>query len=305
MTTSSPTVMVSIRCCTYNHEKYIRQCLDGFVMQKTNFAFEAIVHDDASTDGTQEIIKEYARRYPEIIKPILETENLWRKRDGSLRRVVDNACVGKYVAFCEGDDYWTDPNKLQSQVDFLESHGDFTLCFHSSAVLNENHAVQYIKCESIEEREYFTNDIFPAWIIATASVMCRREVLEAPVRHRRWLSYGDIAFFLTAAKTGRLWGMKKQMSVYRINAGGFTQKSKVPDYRKWIKHERCLRMNFPAINRSVINRNISGYYYSLAKNDSRMKDRIRDYSMSFFNSPVFFFRKLKEALQRRIIRKGL
>ena len=117
-------LMVTIRCITYNHESYIRQCLDGFLMQKTTFRFEAIVHDDASTDGTATIIREYADKYPNIIKPIFETENQYSKRDGSLRRILDAHTHGKYIAMCEGDDYWTDPYKLQKQVDFLESHPD-------------------------------------------------------------------------------------------------------------------------------------------------------------------------------------
>lgn len=120
-------LMVSIMCITYNHEPYIRQCLEGFVMQKTNFRFEAIVHDDASTDGTAAIIREYAEKYPDIIKPIYETENQYSKHDGSLRRIMDEACKGKYIALCEGDDYWTDPQKLQIQVDFMENHQIFSM----------------------------------------------------------------------------------------------------------------------------------------------------------------------------------
>lgn len=108
--------MVSIKCLVYNHAPYLRQCLDGFVMQKTNFRFEAIVHDDCSTDGSQEIIKEYAAKYPDIIKPIYETENQYSKHDGSLSRIIYKHIRGKYIAHCEGDDYWTDPNKLQLQV---------------------------------------------------------------------------------------------------------------------------------------------------------------------------------------------
>lgn len=115
-------VVVSIRCFTYNHEPYIRQCLEGFVMQKTNFRFEAVVHDDASTDGTAAIIREYAEKYPDIIKPIYETENQYSKHDGSLKRIMDAHMRGKYIAICEGDDYWTDPYKLQKQVSYLESH---------------------------------------------------------------------------------------------------------------------------------------------------------------------------------------
>lgn len=128
--------LVSIRCCTYNHAPYIRQCLDGFVMQKTNFKFEAIVHDDASTDGTADIVREYASKYPDIIKPIYETENQYSKQDGSLSRIM-NAAVSpsaKYIALCEGDDYWTDPYKLQKQVDFLETNPEYSLCCGKSRV---------------------------------------------------------------------------------------------------------------------------------------------------------------------------
>lgn len=99
---NSDILMVTIRCIAYNHEPYIRQCLEGFVIQKTNFRFEAIVHDDASTDGTAAIIREYAEKYPNIIKPIFETENQYSKRDGSLRRIMDSHTRGKYVAMCEG-----------------------------------------------------------------------------------------------------------------------------------------------------------------------------------------------------------
>ena len=120
-------LMVSIWCITYNHEPYIRQCLDGFVMQKTNFRFEAIVHDDASTDGTAAIVREYAEKYPDIIKPIFETENQYSKGDGSLDRIFQETCKGKYTALFEGDDYWIDPLKLQKQVDFLECYDDYTL----------------------------------------------------------------------------------------------------------------------------------------------------------------------------------
>ena len=114
MTPTTP--LVAIRCITYNQAAYIRQCLDGFVMQRTDFAFVAIVHDDCSTDGTDDIVREYAQRYPHIIKPIFETENQYSKGDGSLSRIMTQACNNtgaKYIAMCEGDDYWTDPLKLQ------------------------------------------------------------------------------------------------------------------------------------------------------------------------------------------------
>lgn len=120
-------LMVTIRCMTYNQAPYIRQCLDGFVMQKTDFHFEAIVHDDASTDGTADIVREYAEKYPDIIKPIIETENQYSQKNGSLARIMNEHTHGKYIALCEGDDYWIDPLKLQKQVEFLEANPDYGL----------------------------------------------------------------------------------------------------------------------------------------------------------------------------------
>ena len=117
--TTDNNILLTINCLTYNQCDYIRQALDGFLMQKTNFRYIISVHDDASTDGTQDIITEYARKYPDLIKATLEKENQYSKHDGSLRRIVESHLQGKYVAFCEGDDYWTDAYKLQKQVDFL------------------------------------------------------------------------------------------------------------------------------------------------------------------------------------------
>lgn len=121
--------LVSIRCLVFNHEPYLRQCLDGFVMQQTTFPFEAIVHDDASTDGSAVIIREYAEKYPDIIKPIYETENQWGK--GTINKTMAAAIhpAAKYIAICEGDDYWIDPLKLQKQVDFLENNPSYNMVY--------------------------------------------------------------------------------------------------------------------------------------------------------------------------------
>lgn len=133
--------LVAIQCITYNHEPYIRDALEGFVMQKTDFPFVAIVHDDASTDGTAAIIREYAEKYPDIIKPIYEYENQYSKPDGSLGRVMYEAVLAtgaKYVAICEGDDYWTSQIKLQKQSIFLEKHIEYSMCFHNVYTKNES-----------------------------------------------------------------------------------------------------------------------------------------------------------------------
>lgn len=123
-------ILVSISCITYNHAPFIRQCLDSFLMQKTNFAFEVLIHDDCSTDGTTDIIREYEKKYPDIIKPIYEEENQYQqgKPAGSAVWNFPRA-KGKYIAMCEGDDYWIDQYKLQKQVDILESNPDVTFVY--------------------------------------------------------------------------------------------------------------------------------------------------------------------------------
>lgn len=137
-------IMVTVVCLTYNHEKYIRQCLDGFVMQKTNFRFEVIIHDDASTDNTADIIREYEEQYPEIIKPILQKENQYQKGKKILKSVCLKDMKGKYVALCEGDDYWTDKHKLQKQFDAMENNPSCKMCLCKVRAVQEN-------CERMEQ----------------------------------------------------------------------------------------------------------------------------------------------------------
>ena len=127
--------LVSICSLTYNHEPFIRQCLNGFMMQKTNFEFEVLIHDDASTDNTATIIREYEAKYPDIIKPIYREVNLYSQgQSGFFARFLFPLAKGKYIALCEGDDYWTDPLKLQKQVDFLEGNEEYGMCVSNRLV---------------------------------------------------------------------------------------------------------------------------------------------------------------------------
>lgn len=130
--------LVSVKCLAFNQEKYIAQTLDGFLIQETDFPFEVIVHDDASKDRTAEILREYEKKYPLIVKPVYQTENQWSKHDGSLTRAANAPLKGKYIAECEGDDYWTNPNKLQMQADFLESHDDYFAIGHNVRIVDDN-----------------------------------------------------------------------------------------------------------------------------------------------------------------------
>lgn len=140
-------IMVSVICTTYNHEKYIGQCLENMVNQKTNFKYEIIVHDDASTDSTASIIMRMQKEYPDILKPILQKENQLSQGCVSADIGVKEA-RGKYLAFCEGDDYWCDDEKLQKQYDYMESHEDCSFCFHDTYTY-------YVSKDILEEGWYY------------------------------------------------------------------------------------------------------------------------------------------------------
>lgn len=214
-------IQVTIRCFTFNHERFIRQCLEGFVMQKADFRFEAIVHDDASTDNTAAIIREYAEKYPDIIKPIYETENQYSKHDGSLTRIMNAHTRGKYIAMCEGDDYWTDPYKLQKQVDFLESHPDYVMCssrfdkyWQESGLLEEDPDKKF------KGADYdLQNLIGGKWLTQTLTVMYRRSALDL----KRYEQYGmslDMILFYELLKHGKGYCFPEVMGVYRYHDGG-------------------------------------------------------------------------------------
>ena len=207
-------LMVTIRCLAYNHEPYIRQCLEGFVMQKTNFRFEAIVHDDASTDGTAAIIREYAKKYPDIIKPIFETENQYSKKDGSLRRIMDAHTHGKYVAICEGDDYWIDPLKLQKQVDFLETHPDYGMVYGKARVFNQ--CRNKYKLRMIGRSTCYENLLLKGNTIPTLTVMHRAHLVEEYVKVilPKW-KMGDLPLWLFISHKSKIHFIDNCFGVYR------------------------------------------------------------------------------------------
>lgn len=226
-------ILVAINCLTYNHESYIRQCLEGFVTQKTKFRFVAIVHDDASTDNTAKIVREYADKYPDIIKPIFETVNQYSKKDGSLDRIIKQAINEtncKYIAVCEGDDYWTDPFKLQKQIDFLENNPEYTMCFHNAIEHYEkNIGGENIKDKifsRISDKDYTGTSLLRHWIVPTASIVYRKSILDTDIYKRSIANknfiYGDILLILSCAERGKIRGISDIMSVYRRHEGGVT-----------------------------------------------------------------------------------
>ena len=214
---------VSILCITYNQGKFIRDALDGFLMQKTNFPFEVLIHDDASTDGTADIIREYAKKYPDIIKPVLQTENQW-SRGVSISKIFQwPRITGEYVAVNEGDDYWTDPYKLQKQVDFMDAHPDYSVCFHPVRVTWEDGSapdrIFPTKKYRFNRQTLVLSDLLRHNFIQTNSVMYRwrKDCIDV---YPNGILPGDWYLHLLHAQVGKIGFIPDVMSVYRRNAGG-------------------------------------------------------------------------------------
>lgn len=219
-------IMVAIECMVFNHEPYIRQCLEGFIMQKTNFRFVAIVHDDASTDSSASIIREYEQRYPNIIHAIYETQNQYSKHDESLSRIMLNAVRGtdaKYIAICEGDDYWTDPLKLQKQVDYLEGHPEVSLVYTGFNNVNEKSIPivrpyyeflrKHSKSGDIFHQLIYRNFIMNLTVCFRSDIRMRNTYINNPV------PFYDYGLFLAASIHSKIKYFPEIMGNYRQTPG--------------------------------------------------------------------------------------
>jgi glycosyltransferase involved in cell wall biosynthesis len=223
-------IMVSVLCTAYNHEKYIRDALEGFVMQKTTFPFEVLVHDDASTDHTADIIREYEAKYPDIIKPIYQSENQYSQGIKIYQNYLYPRVHGKYIAFCEGDDYWTDENKLQMQVDYLEAHPECPACVHNT-ILKDIMKKKETVWHSCEERDLVLSDVVTGdHIYHTSSLVYRSECL----RNRPPFLYaidgvGDYPKRIDLTLRGPIHYFGKVMSVYRYGTEGSWTRGMIND----------------------------------------------------------------------------
>ena len=226
--------LVSISCLTYNHSEYIEQCLDSLLMQKTKKPFEILIHDDCSTDGTTEIIRKYESNFPLIIKPYYEIENQYSigNKFGSKEWNFPRA-KGKYIAICEGDDFWTDEKKLQKQIDFLENNLNYTITCHNAILIsnNENKGL-FNKIELPEE--LMADDLILNWSIPTASMLFRKEVCDI-IPTIDGLIQSDILMYLSAISIGRCHYDNKIMSAYRVNNPKSVSYSFSQDYLTYYK----------------------------------------------------------------------
>lgn len=293
--------LVSIYCLTYNHEKYIRDCLDGFVKQKTSFPFEVIVHDDASTDNTQSIIKEYEGKYPDIIKPIYQVENQYSKKTPFIREFIFPRVSGKYIAICEGDDYWTDDQKLQLQVNAMEENPDCHFCvcgvqevttdktpigvFHpneeiSDSIINPDQFVYYAGKYSFQTSSYLMK--YEDW----------KEYLTNPPAFKKVSDIGDLPMLLYYGTLGNTAYINRVMSCYRrggassysAKKNNWAEDKRIAHFEKqmkvWELFDEYTKRKYHRLCSLKVAQNMFGYQILQKKAGDFLKAENRD----FYNS---------------------
>jgi glycosyltransferase involved in cell wall biosynthesis len=252
--TDSDQVMVSICCCAYNQQDFIDAAISGFLLQQTNFRFEVIVHDDASGDATARIIAGYQARYPRIIKAILQKENQFQKKVSPLLCHIFPLVRGKYIAICDGDDYWTDPQKLQRQLEALEADHNAVLCHHNVYVLNQATGRQTVKHKTAVQPVVSLDDLINANKFATLSVLFRAEFILPLPLPSTMVKYLDRAFWLLLLQHGYAIYIDQIMAVYRQHEGGIY--SGVSGTRKLIERiasfQYVCEVSPRGVNRSIL-----------------------------------------------------
>lgn len=220
--------LVSICCITYNHEAFIRDAIEGFLIQKTDFPVEILIFDDASQDRTQEIIKEYVLKNRNIIS-FLQTENQWSKGKYGLIDWLFPAAKGKYIALCEGDDYWTDPYKLQKQVDFLEENEEYAVCFHRYKIVdNETKSVRDDNCSSLfvkqpEIVDIDTNLFLNQWVTQPLTMVFRKDCLNLTL-YNQYHFFRDMHLIYHLLQKGKGCILSFYGGIYREHLNGIHSK---------------------------------------------------------------------------------
>jgi glycosyltransferase involved in cell wall biosynthesis len=280
---------------TYNHEKYIRQAMEGIALQKTGFAVELVIGEDCSTDQTRAICEEYALKYPQWIRLLPSDKNY-----GMLTNLVRTleACTGNYIALCEGDDYWTDPLKLQKQVDFLETNQEYTICFHRVDELEKGKIKRSGLNKSEKEETYTIEDLARGNIISTPSVIFRNGLIK---EFPKWFTkspVGDYVLHMLNARSGRMKYLPEPMAVYRRHLqGAWGLKKGEESSLNFIKVLDFLIPEFEDAVRNILIKQKAGIFSQLAtiKYYERNVEKAKEYIENAF--------LLDESLKERWLRE--
>lgn len=267
---------LSVLLITYNHEKYLGQALDGILMQKVDFDYEIVVGEDCSTDSTLQVIKDYMDRYPNKIRLISSESNV-----GPIKNFIRTykSCNGKYIAMIDGDDYWTSPDKLQKQADFLDRNSDFSIVFHP--IINRDEMdgkIGGFTWPKNPKEEYTIEELLKECFIHTASVMCRNGLFgDFPDWFHSTIMY-DWPLHVLNAQYGRIGCLPDVMAVYRIHGGGLWSSLEKPSTQlEYIKFYNVINLHFNKRYDNIIKSRInyhncimSNMYFELAlQNEER------------------------------------
>ncbi len=302
--------LVHTRTMTFMHENYIRDCIEGLLMQKTTFPVQVLIHDDASTDKTSDTIKEYASKYPQLIKAYYQKENTYSKKNKSekvkLREPFRQWRIGKYEALCEGDDYWTDPYKLQKQVDFLEANPGYSLCFHNSYQVDENNKTlnkSYLK--DFQKKDLTQEEMISGALIPTQTVLYISEPLKEYKPNNKHVLNGDTFLF---AYLG-LFGKAKYIgeinpSAYRIHERGvWSRLDKIEQAKKTLITFNEIYKFVPKKFKRVVRFSISKIHASLARKylDNQMYMEFFKHYTKFIISAILAL-KISYVLEKTIFK---
>jgi len=312
--------LVSIITLVYNHAPFIRQCIESILMQKTTFPFELLIHDDASTDGSADIIREYEAHYPNILKPVYQKENQRSQGKSILTKHVYPKIKGKYVAMCDGDDYWIDPLKLQKQVDFLESHLDYSICGgqYYDLVDEKNEIFKNIgmlrNMKNYPQGRTITLDkIFDDYILWLLTVCFKKEVIDEMMK----IEVGrDDVIYAVALEMGKGFVFPDYFGVYRLHKGGIWTGT---SYQKRMEtNEKLLTLMYPHFYKK--SKSFRKWYYrditclrfiELANTKNLLKVYFKIISFTFsgsmdtFSYRLIFFFKMSFKYFIRFVKKSI
>jgi len=288
-------IKVSIICNTFNHEKYIEDAIKGFVNQKTNFKYEVCIHDDASNDHTKDIILKYERLYPELIYSIIQTENQYSK-GVSVNTINSSRARGEYIAFCEGDDYWTDPYKLQKQVNLFEKYPDCALVLHGSYIMNarNKYAKKTWLFTNVERKLNVEEVLNSRGIIAAHNSYMYRNIENTYPDFFRNLGVLDTMRCIYFAINHSVYYIPEIMSVYRVGIKGSWNDRVRLDQVKLVKHYQKEIQFYKELNKytqskydKVIDKIIDNLNFQTAVCEKRYDDIKRTYRDILDNQSIY------------------
>ena len=320
-----------IVCSTYNHASYIVDAMNGFCMQNTNFPFLAIIFDDASTDGEAEVIRKYLNdnfdmfhaqqeeNENAVIIAAVHKENfnchflvvLLKYNFFSLKKAKSPLIKGwyenvQYVALCEGDDYWTNPHKLQMQIDFLDSHPDYSMCFHDVDIKAEKGRKWYDVFGKLEDRDYTGLENLLKWSVPTCSIVYRTGLWKNYPKNSKF-TMGDNVLILQCSRFGKIRCIPQKMGVYRLSPTSWIggQSDKVQRY-KYISHYEGLIEEFEECRNPQLYAILENQYFqllSILKREGN-KDEFENVKKNYLASPgEHHFEKFSSYYRKMAIRR--